>query len=45
MGWLMKRKHPLVSEKGKIIDMSDLEANKLIMFQKKYVSYEILEII
>ncbi|ODN03861.1 Acyl-CoA Delta(11) desaturase [Orchesella cincta] len=36
MGWLMCRKHPAVKEKGKQIDMSDLEAEPLIMFQKKY---------
>lgn len=36
IGWLMTRKHPLVYEKGRIIDMSDMKANKLIMFQKKY---------
>ncbi|CAH0559652.1 unnamed protein product [Brassicogethes aeneus] len=36
MGWLMSKKHPAVIEKGKLIDMSDLEADPLIMFQKKY---------
>ncbi|KAJ8960527.1 hypothetical protein NQ318_013815, partial [Aromia moschata] len=36
MGWLMSRKHPAVIEKGKTIDMSDLEADPLVMFQKKY---------
>nr|XP_022904663.1 acyl-CoA desaturase 2-like [Onthophagus taurus]XP_022904664.1 acyl-CoA desaturase 2-like [Onthophagus taurus] len=34
MGWLMSRKHPAVIEKGKTIDMSDLEADFLVMFQK-----------
>ncbi|KAF6213209.1 hypothetical protein GE061_010925 [Apolygus lucorum] len=36
MGWLLQRKHPLVKLKGKNIDMSDLEAEPLVMFQKKY---------
>lgn len=36
MGWLMSKKHPMVIAKGKTIDMSDLEADKLVMFQKKF---------
>ncbi|KAJ8686294.1 hypothetical protein QAD02_022088 [Eretmocerus hayati] len=36
IGWLLSRKHPMVAEKGKSIDMSDLEANKLVMFQRRY---------
>ncbi|XP_061396388.1 acyl-CoA Delta-9 desaturase [Musca vetustissima] len=36
MGWLLCRKHPDVKEKGKQIDMSDLEADPVVMFQKKY---------
>jgi len=36
MGWLLSRKHPAVKEKGAGIDMSDLEADKIVMFQKKY---------
>ncbi|KAJ8672744.1 hypothetical protein QAD02_004004 [Eretmocerus hayati] len=36
-GWLMAKKHPLVLEKGKLIDVSDLEQDKLVMFQKKYI--------
>lgn len=35
IGWLMSKKHPAVIEKGKTIDMSDLEADPLVMFQKK----------
>lgn len=35
VGWLMSRKHPKVIEFGKKIDMSDLEADPMIMFQKK----------
>jgi len=36
MGWLMVRKHPEVRTKGKGIDMSDLYADPLLRFQKKY---------
>lgn len=35
MGWLLIRKHPEVKEKGKLIDMSDLEKDPVVMFQKK----------
>lgn len=36
MGWLCCKKHPDVKEKGKLIDMSDLEANPLVMFQHRH---------
>ncbi|XP_064552639.1 acyl-CoA Delta-9 desaturase [Drosophila montana] len=36
MGWLMCKKHPDVGSKGKQIDMSDIEADPVVMFQKKY---------
>ncbi|KAH8268164.1 hypothetical protein KR026_001337, partial [Drosophila bipectinata] len=36
IGWLCCRKHPDVVAKGKQIDLSDLEADPLVMFQKKY---------
>lgn len=36
MGWLCCKKHPDVREKGKVIDMSDLEANPLVMFQHRH---------
>lgn len=35
VGWLMSRKHPKVKEYGQKMDMSDLEADKYIMFQKE----------
>lgn len=35
MGWLMCKKHPDVKDKGKLVDMSDLEADPVVMFQKK----------
>ncbi|XP_072138622.1 acyl-CoA desaturase-like [Mobula birostris] len=36
IGWLMVRKHPDVIEKGKKLDLSDLKADPVVMFQKKY---------
>jgi len=36
MGWLCCRKHPAVKEKGALIDMSDLEANWVVMFQHRH---------
>lgn len=35
MGWLMVRPHPAVVKEGRKIDLSDLKADPLIMFQKK----------
>ena len=36
MGWLCCRKHPEVGQRGASIDLSDLEANKVVMFQHKH---------
>ncbi|XP_030369455.1 stearoyl-CoA desaturase 5 [Scaptodrosophila lebanonensis] len=36
MGWLMCKKHPDVTSKGKQIDMTDIEQDPVVMFQKKY---------
>lgn len=36
VGWLLCRKHPDVKEKGKQIDMSDLWADPILKYQKKY---------
>jgi len=36
MGWLMVRKHSDVVTKGRTVDMSDLEADPVVMWQKKY---------
>ncbi|CAG9806417.1 unnamed protein product [Chironomus riparius] len=36
VGWLCVRKHPKVKEYGKKIDMSDMEADPYIMFQKNH---------
>lgn len=36
IGWLMCKKHPDVKKFGGKIDMSDLEADPIVMFQHKY---------
>ncbi|CAH1726336.1 acyl-CoA Delta-9 desaturase-like [Aphis gossypii] len=36
VGWLLCRKHPDIMEKGRGIDMSDLLADPIVSFQKKY---------
>uniref|UniRef100_A0A8C6R4F3 Acyl-CoA desaturase 1-like n=1 Tax=Nannospalax galili TaxID=1026970 RepID=A0A8C6R4F3_NANGA len=44
VGWLLVRKHPAVKEKGGKLDMSDLEAEKLVMFQRRYYKPAVLMI-
>ena len=36
MGWLMVRKHPEVIRAGKTVNMTDLERDKIVMFQHKH---------
>ncbi|KAL3218369.1 hypothetical protein MRX96_031562 [Rhipicephalus microplus] len=36
VGWLLVRKHPDVRNKGKNIDMSDLLADPVVRFQRRY---------
>lgn len=36
IGWLMCKKHPDVKKFGSKVDMSDLENDKVLQFQKKY---------
>ncbi|XP_026501242.1 acyl-CoA Delta-9 desaturase-like [Vanessa tameamea] len=36
VGWLLVRKHREIKEKGHTIDMSDLKADPVLRFQKKY---------
>lgn len=36
MGWLLLRKHKDVKAKGKLVDMSDLEKDPVVMWQKRY---------
>ncbi|MCQ8063960.1 acyl-CoA desaturase, partial [Salmonella enterica] len=42
VGWLLVRKHPAVKEKGSMVDMSDLKAEKLVMFQRRYYKPAVL---
>jgi len=35
-GWLLQKKHPLVLEKGKTIDFSDLMRDPIVRLQRKY---------
>ena len=35
IGWLMVRKHPDVIEKGRKLELSDLKADKVVMFQRR----------
>lgn len=39
IGWLLVRKHPDVKVKGKGIDISDLYADPILKYQKKYYYY------
>ncbi|EDW16357.1 acyl-CoA Delta-9 desaturase [Drosophila mojavensis] len=36
IGWLLCKKHPEVKAKGKGVDLSDLRADPVLMFQKKH---------
>ncbi|EDV94442.1 acyl-CoA Delta-9 desaturase isoform X2 [Drosophila grimshawi] len=36
VGWLLCKKHPDVVAKGKSLDLSDLRADRVLMFQKKH---------
>ncbi|KAF7247356.1 Acyl-CoA desaturase [Varanus komodoensis] len=36
IGWLLVRKHPDVIEKGQLLDLSDLKADKVVMFQRRH---------
>uniref|UniRef100_A0A8C9PN23 stearoyl-CoA 9-desaturase n=1 Tax=Spermophilus dauricus TaxID=99837 RepID=A0A8C9PN23_SPEDA len=42
VGWLPVRKHPAVKEKGATLDLSDLKAEKLVMFQRRYYKSAVL---
>ncbi|PVD38623.1 hypothetical protein C0Q70_01239 [Pomacea canaliculata] len=42
MGWLLLRKHPDVREKGRSLDLSDLYADPVVMFQRKYYKTSVL---
>ncbi|XP_068597662.1 stearoyl-CoA desaturase b [Brachionichthys hirsutus] len=36
VGWLLVRKHPDVIEKGKKLELSDLKADEVVMFQRRH---------
>ncbi|XP_039761304.1 acyl-CoA Delta(11) desaturase-like [Pararge aegeria] len=36
IGWLLVKKHPEVKRRGNFVDMSDIYANSVLKFQKKY---------
>ncbi|XP_061706541.1 acyl-CoA Delta-9 desaturase-like [Cydia pomonella] len=36
VGWLMMEKHPEFERKSKLIDLSDVESNPILHFQRKY---------
>uniref|UniRef100_A0A3B4AQT7 stearoyl-CoA 9-desaturase n=1 Tax=Periophthalmus magnuspinnatus TaxID=409849 RepID=A0A3B4AQT7_9GOBI len=42
VGWLLVRKHPDVKEKGQKLDMSDLEEDKVVMFQRSRLSLVVM---
>ncbi|XP_037611155.1 acyl-CoA desaturase [Sebastes umbrosus] len=42
IGWLMLRKHPDVLEKGRKLELKDLMADKVVMFQRKYYKPSVL---
>ncbi|KAK1134885.1 hypothetical protein K0M31_007652 [Melipona bicolor] len=42
MGWLLLRKHPDVMKKGATIDMSDLERDPIVFWQKKFYLWLVL---
>lgn len=42
IGWLLVRKHPDVIEKGAKLDLSDLKADGVVMFQRRHYKLSIL---
>lgn len=40
VGWLFTTPHPDVVAKRSVVDMSDLEADPIVMWQKRYVIIE-----
>ncbi|KAJ8248422.1 hypothetical protein GJAV_G00241860 [Gymnothorax javanicus] len=42
IGWLLVRKHPDVIEKGRKLELADLKADKVVMFQRKYYKPSVL---
>ncbi|XP_034537733.1 stearoyl-CoA desaturase b [Notolabrus celidotus] len=42
IGWLLVRKHPDVIEKGKKLELSDLKADKVVMFQRRHYKLSVV---
>uniref|UniRef100_A0A3Q2CFC3 stearoyl-CoA 9-desaturase n=1 Tax=Cyprinodon variegatus TaxID=28743 RepID=A0A3Q2CFC3_CYPVA len=42
IGWLLVRKHPDVIEKGRKLELSDLLADKVVMFQRRHYKLSVL---
>ncbi|XP_007260993.3 acyl-CoA desaturase [Astyanax mexicanus] len=42
VGWLLVRKHPDVIEKGSKLELSDLKADKVVMFQRRFYKSSVL---
>ncbi|KAI4900938.1 hypothetical protein NFI96_015565 [Prochilodus magdalenae] len=42
IGWLLVRKHPDVIEKGSKLELSDLKADKVVMFQRKFYKLSVV---
>uniref|UniRef100_A0A3Q3E274 stearoyl-CoA 9-desaturase n=1 Tax=Labrus bergylta TaxID=56723 RepID=A0A3Q3E274_9LABR len=42
IGWLLVRKHPDVIEKGKKLELTDLKADKVVMFQRRHYKLSVV---
>ncbi|XP_026212158.1 stearoyl-CoA desaturase b isoform X2 [Anabas testudineus] len=42
IGWLLVRKHPDVIEKGQKLELSDLKADKVVMFQRRHYKLSVV---
>ncbi|XP_028279992.1 stearoyl-CoA desaturase b [Parambassis ranga] len=42
VGWLLVRKHPDVIEKGQKLELSDLKADKVVMFQRRHYKLSVV---
>ncbi|CAG6017048.1 stearoyl-CoA desaturase b [Menidia menidia] len=42
IGWLLVRKHPDVIEKGRKLELADLRADPVVMFQKRYYKLSVV---
>ncbi|XP_074532297.1 stearoyl-CoA desaturase b [Halichoeres trimaculatus] len=42
IGWLLVRKHPDVIEKGKKLELLDLKADKVVMFQRRHYKLSVV---